>query len=179
MESAESIRDPVRVFVIADTHFNHVRMMEFENRPAGFDEVIVTNWNALVAPEDVVFHLGDVAFGRATDVAALMDRLHGRKILCLGNHDRENPDWYMARGFAFACAYFVYKGVAFSHKPVTPLPPGCTLNVHGHFHRGEHRAREYRADAYYQQHRTRYRLVQIEETLSPVALATILAVASR
>jgi calcineurin-like phosphoesterase family protein len=164
----------MNTFVIADTHFGHARIVEFTGRPEDFDARIIANWNAVVGPDDLVIHLGDVAFGRGTDVAALMACLHGRKILCLGNHDREKPEWYMVRGFAFACAWFVYHGVAFSHKPVTPLPPGCLFNLHGHFHRDDHRDREYADNAYYHRHRNRYRLVEIESTLAPVPLAALL-----
>ena len=165
----------MNVFVVADTHFNHAKLVEYQGRPEGFDEIIVANWNAVVHPEDLVVHLGDVALGRAFDVAAMMARLHGRKVLCLGNHDRNDARWYMARGFAFACRYFVDRGVAFSHRPVVPLPPDCALNLHGHFHRGQHRDREYAADAYFQRHRDLYRLVQIEDTLAPVPLEEVLA----
>jgi hypothetical protein len=80
----------------------------------------------------------------------------------------------MERGFAFACTYLVLQGVVFSHKPITPLPPGCTLNVHGHFHKSEHRDIEYRDNDYYHRHRGRYRLVQIEDTLAPLPLADVL-----
>ena len=87
----------MNVFVIAETHFNHAKLVEYENRPEDFDDIIVANWNALVRPEDVVFHPGDVALGCAFDVAGMMARLAGRKLLCLGNHDRTDPLCYMAR----------------------------------------------------------------------------------
>lgn len=164
----------MQVFVIADAQFGHAIMVGHHNRPEQFDRVIVDNWNSVVDKDDVDFHLSDVAFGRDVDTPRLMKRLNGRKILCLGNHDRQEPEWYMERGFAFACAYFVYRGVCFSHKPVTPMPPECVLNVHGHFHRGEHRDAEYRGNDYYQRHRDRYRLVQIEDTLAPIPLDEIL-----
>jgi hypothetical protein len=79
----------------------------------------------------------------------------------------------MERGFAFACTYFVMQGVVFSHKPITPLPSGATLNVYGHFHKSAHRDVEYRDNEYYHRHRDRYRLVQIEDTLAPVPLAEV------
>jgi calcineurin-like phosphoesterase family protein len=164
----------MRIFIIADTHFGHARMTEYEGRPADFDERIAANWNALVAPEDVVLHLGDVAFGRGFDLAGLMARLNGRKILCLGNHDERPPLWYMERGFAFACRYFVLQGICFSHKPMVPLPPECELNVHGHFHRGSTGFEAPAADAYYRKHAKRYRLLQIEESFAPVLLEDLL-----
>ena len=40
------------------------------------DALLIERWNATVAPDDEVWHLGDVA-RRAADVAALLARLHG------------------------------------------------------------------------------------------------------
>jgi calcineurin-like phosphoesterase family protein len=105
----------------------------------------------------------------------LIARLTGRKILCLGNYDEKSPVWYMERGFAFACRYFVFRGIAFSHKPMAPLPPDCMLNIHGHVHRGEVGFEAAAAAAYYERHRSRYRRVQIEETFTPLPLDTIIA----
>jgi calcineurin-like phosphoesterase family protein len=164
----------MKIYVIADTHFGHANMVKYHNRPEQFDRILVDNWNAMVGKEDVVFHLGDIAFKRDLDMFRLMKKLHGRKILCLGNHDKQKPEWYMEQGFAFACTYYIFKGVCFSHKPVTPLPPGCTLNIHGHFQSDNHRDFEYAEDDYYHRHRYRYRLVQIEDSLSPVALEEML-----
>ena len=93
----------MQVFVIADAQFGHAIMVGHHNRPEQFDRVIVDNWNSVVDKDDVDFHLGDVAFGRDVDTPRLMKRLNGRKILCLGNHDRQDPERYMVQGFAFAC----------------------------------------------------------------------------
>jgi calcineurin-like phosphoesterase family protein len=45
---------------------------------------MVQRWNAVVNDDDIVYHLGDVYFGRGYEV---LDRLKGRKRLLLGNHD--------------------------------------------------------------------------------------------
>ncbi|MEA2530829.1 MAG: hypothetical protein QOG89_2473 [Thermomicrobiales bacterium] len=166
----------MRIYVIADTHFGHANMIKYHNRPQQFDRILVEHWNTTVGKAYLVFHLGDVALGRDVDLPRLLKKLNGRKVLCLGNHDRQRPEWYMEQGFAFACTYYIYQGVCFSHKPITPLPPGCMLNVHGHFHNDNHRDHEYADDDYYHRHRDRYRLVQIEDTLAPVALDEFLDV---
>lgn len=79
------------VFFTADTHFQHGKILDYCYRPfasAGeMDEVLFHNWNAVVRPGDVVYHLGDVAFG---DVERLLPRLRGlagKKRLVPGNHD--------------------------------------------------------------------------------------------
>ena len=49
------------------------------------DEAIIHRWNATVAPDDTVYHLGDVAIGQEPE--SYLDRLHGRLHLVEGNHD--------------------------------------------------------------------------------------------
>jgi len=127
-----------------------------------------------VTSDDLVIHLGDVAFGHSDAFAPLIARLHGRKILCLGNHEENSPVWYMERGFALTCRYFVFRGIAFSHKPMVPLPPECMMNVHGHVHRGEVGFENPTTAAYYERHRSKYRRIQIEETFAPLRLDEII-----
>ena len=168
----------MQTYLISDTHLGHANMTRYHGRPERFDRVLIDNWNRVVGKQDVIIHLGDVAHSRTLDLPSVIKRLNGRKILCLGNHDKRPAEWYMANGFAFACASFVLDGVCFSHRPVTPLPADAHLNVHGHFHGNAHRAFEYEDNDYFHRNRTRYLEVHIEETLSPVLLSTILASAS-
>ena len=53
------------------------------------NETLIRNWNLVVSPQDIVFHLGDVAFEK--DEAKrdwLISRLNGEKHLIWGNHDK-------------------------------------------------------------------------------------------
>lgn len=54
------------------------------------NEALIANWNAVVAPEDTVYVLGDFALA-ARAVEQILPRLNGRKILILGNHDFPHP----------------------------------------------------------------------------------------
>lgn len=82
-------------FYTADTHFGHQLMLSETacNRPfrdtREMDEFLIRAWNEAVGPDDLVYHLGDFAFGLhdAGRVKSIFDRLQGRKILILGNHD--------------------------------------------------------------------------------------------
>jgi len=51
----------------SDTHFSHARIIELCDRPFKdyhhMNEFIIGNWNAAVAWDDEVTHLGDVALG--------------------------------------------------------------------------------------------------------------------
>lgn len=51
------------------------------------DEALIENWNSVVKPIDYVFNLGDFAFAPHWRWIELLDRLNGRHILILGNHD--------------------------------------------------------------------------------------------
>jgi calcineurin-like phosphoesterase family protein len=51
------------------------------------NEVLIQNWNAVVSPGDLVYHLGDFGFG---DVVPILRALNGRKVLILGNHDKSS-----------------------------------------------------------------------------------------
>lgn len=76
----------------SDTHFGHKRILELCNRPfadvAEMNEAIIHNWNSVVAPEDTVYHLGDVALGPWVEWDSVLTRLNGHKMLIVGNHDR-------------------------------------------------------------------------------------------
>ncbi len=182
----------MNIFVISDTHFYHENIKKYENRPEDFNELLIANWNKMVKWNDTVIHLGDVIFGigKKEKLKSLMTSLNGKKILALGNHDNEKWDYYMDNGFDFACDYYVYRGLAFSHAPLTPLPVQTQynhgklvdLNIHGHFHRGKHRnpaenldyKDEYYDYKYWQNNKEKYRLVQIEDELRPFSLEEIL-----
>ena len=193
MVSAANLCYPsaMRIWIIADTHFYHENIKRYQGRPDDFNEQIIRNWCNKVTHDDLVIHLGDVIFGlnKEARLPSLMASLPGKKVLCRGNHDPKPAEWYMERGFDFVCDYFVYKDIAFSHAPVTPLPPQTLIsdgrpvakNIHGHFHKGSvGKDREqaepsmhedvYYDGAYYKAHRESYQLVQIENGLAPVLL---------
>lgn len=95
----------------SDTHYSHQNIIRYANRPfADIDdmrEAMIANWNAVVRPEDRVFHLGDFAFCDPKEACCILDRLNGQKFLVFGNHDkklRKNQEflrrWQWAKDFA-------------------------------------------------------------------------------
>ncbi|MFU0507380.1 hypothetical protein [Pseudaminobacter sp. NGMCC 1.201702] len=83
-------------YYTADTHFGHRLMISPTIvRPRPFastqemDEFLIRAWNAVVRPDDLVYHLEDFSFGvhDKARVKSIFTRLAGRKILILGNHD--------------------------------------------------------------------------------------------
>jgi calcineurin-like phosphoesterase family protein len=76
----------------SDTHFGHANIIKYCNRPFTdvdeMNEAIVENWNRVVAADDTVYHLGDVALGPWEKWDEVLTRLNGHKILVVGNHER-------------------------------------------------------------------------------------------
>ena len=83
--------DGYRIFFTSDTHFGHTNIIKYCNRPFGsveeHDETLIKNWNEKVGPDDIIFHLGDFAFGSEKQWMNYLDRLNGKKYLVIGNHD--------------------------------------------------------------------------------------------
>lgn len=75
-------------WIISDTHFFHENIGRYCSRPENWQELIITNWNDLVSPDETVLHLGDFALGNKTNFDLLTGMLKGRLFLIQGNHDR-------------------------------------------------------------------------------------------
>jgi calcineurin-like phosphoesterase family protein len=87
------------IFFTSDTHFNHSRVIEYCNRPfkdvETMNEALISNWNSVVTPDDVVYHLGDFAFGNEDGVNRIMQRLNFKHMHFIkGNHDKSFCNWY-------------------------------------------------------------------------------------
>tara|TARA_Y100000310_G_C20590710_1_gene767836 strand:- start:164 stop:670 length:507 start_codon:yes stop_codon:yes gene_type:complete len=125
------------VFFIADLHLGHNK--EFIYKRRGFtcveehDEYIIDQWNKNIRKRDVVWCLGDMAFGRAA--ISSLERLRGIKHLVLGNHDRTNMQHYVGI-FSRICGVFSYKAGILTHVPCHPmqLKHRYAWNIHGHTH---------------------------------------------
>ena len=100
---------------------------------------MVQRWNAVIGPEDDVWHLGDFALRRSAEaIEALLDRLRGRKHLIIGNND--GPATTGLPGWASTQAYAELEldgvGLVLCHYPFRTwrnMGRGW-LNLHGHSH---------------------------------------------
>ena len=81
------------IFFTSDTHFGHANIMKYCKRPfetvEEMDQAIIDNWNSVVRPEDIVFHLGDFGFCGSLRLREIVDQLNGKIYLITGNHDRK------------------------------------------------------------------------------------------
>ena len=82
------------VFFTADSHFGHANVVRLSKRPfadvSAMNEALISGWNEVVTNDDIVWHLGDFAYGEGEWIDALWWRLNGIKHLVIGNHDVEN-----------------------------------------------------------------------------------------
>lgn len=163
-------------FVTSDHHFGHARISELARRPFGsVDEMnatMIERWNALVGPDDVVLHLGDLALGPIETSVGLTSQLNGRRLLVPGNHDRVSPatqsnraverfrplyedaGWTVLpeilegtrRGVRLLASHYPYSGDttgAERHSKHRPTDAGVPL-IHGHTHEHDFGPHNYR-----------------------------------
>lgn len=88
------------IWFTSDTHYNHKNICrgvsEWEDTSKTRDypnldkmnDTIVNNINAVVMPDDILFHLGDWSFGGIENVSKFRERIMCKNVhLILGNHD--------------------------------------------------------------------------------------------
>jgi calcineurin-like phosphoesterase family protein len=129
-----------RRFVISDTHFRHGAILKYCDRPFSnekhMEDCIIKNWNDTVSKHDIVWHLGDVAFGPKENLVELLGKLNGTKILVMGNHDCKSYSCYISAGFTrvYPHPVIIDEFYIMSHVPVWLSPAMPYANIHGHLH---------------------------------------------
>lgn len=139
-------------YLVSDTHFVNSYYKDDRYRE------YISQWNAIVRPNDTVIHLGDVTSPMTNEkVLMILDELNGKKVLVLGNHDGlwQNVEYRnLERYFANIYTHYMIDDVLLTHAPVCPTwkewhsvggqrldVPNLLntlgkirLNIHGHFH---------------------------------------------
>lgn len=150
----------MKKFFIADTHFFHERLLgtsDFAPRPfASIEEmhhIMLTSWNAVVSPKDIVYHLGDVAMHPnydkgSAEILDILAQLNGKIIFIKGNHDSRNFFNYLSeqspmlsngeKKFEFhdvgAIVKFNHHQYYMTHYPMLLGQTVNIRNLHGHIH---------------------------------------------
>ena len=129
-----------KVYFIADTHFYHTNIIKYCKRPFKnsyeMNKTIIDNWNRVVGPNDIVYHLGDISL-RWDNLDEIYSKLNGTIYLLKGNHERKSSGFYRNVGFKVIpnkTKLDEYK-VILSHWPLDDkdIPDGY-INIHGHIH---------------------------------------------
>ena len=91
------------LYFTSDTHFHHEGIIKFCSRPfknvEEMNEALIANWNRVVRPEDIVFHLGDFCLGGSAEWTGILERLNGKiylnhyPFLCYGG--AYNDTWQL------------------------------------------------------------------------------------
>ena len=138
----------MKTWVTSDLHFGHANIKKFcpETRGRFRDvehmrETMIEEWNQLVGQDDTVYILGDVAFLPAVEAVAIMHRLHGRKILIEGNHDRKllnDPAFRACFDQVHNYLRLTHNGqlVILFHYPIAEFDQmhRGAVHLHGHLH---------------------------------------------
>lgn len=77
----------------SDYHFNHRNILRYDNRPwnntEDMEHDMVELWNKTVAPDDMVYLLGDVVWSnKYLEWERILKQLSGKKFIVKGNHDK-------------------------------------------------------------------------------------------
>lgn len=131
------------IWVTSDLHFNHKNIIQlcrpqFESIEQ-HNQTIVDRYNEVVGKDDLVYILGDVGFTPASALSEWVQKLNGRKILLIGNHDKLTDGEYRKMGFIEVVRHPIYFStrVILSHCPVQEAYNNpYVFNVHGHIHKG-------------------------------------------
>lgn len=132
-----------RTFVISDLHLGHANIIRYAERPfesvGEMNRTIVDNWNRTIGPDDLVFFLGDMRFGKGSKPAWWwLRKLNGRIVFIRGHHDR--GVWPTTKGLNVVgvtdgvVARVGGKLLALTHRS-DATPEGFEgWTVHGHIH---------------------------------------------
>jgi calcineurin-like phosphoesterase family protein len=141
-----------QIFVISDTHFGHENILTFFNNDGSrvrnfscveeMDEHMVEQWNKVVSDSDIVYHLGDVFFGKGHQH---LSRLKGRKRLVLGNHDNAKSE-HLLKNFQKIMVWRLFPDLncLLSHVPIHKESfRKVDYNLHGHVHGNSYEDKSY------------------------------------
>jgi calcineurin-like phosphoesterase family protein len=120
-------------WITTDTHLGHDNIAKYCDRPDDYNERII-NGLSVLNYDDVLIHLGDVAF-TGDGERKYLGNIPCKKWLILGNHDK-SLTYHLKIGWDWVGEEMSLrrygKLIRFSHKPV-PISEE-DIQFHGHFH---------------------------------------------
>ena len=127
----------MKYYFTSDFHLGHTKIIEYCKRPFNtieeMNETIIKNYNSIVKPEDIVFHIGDFHFKNSEDKITseqFEKRLNGKIIFIKGNHDHSSSSTIIIENMVIKHGG---KDIFLTHNPEDW---DCTfkLNLVGHVH---------------------------------------------
>jgi len=136
----------MKTWIISDTHFGHNQLVYLGHRPEDYENLLLDNLS-IVGINDIIYHLGDFSF---YNHAYWQEKFFShcvakKKILILGNHDKQTKSWYYNHGWDHVCdevTILAYgKKIILSHVPLVydKVHKSDVVNVHGHIHNTNHK----------------------------------------
>ena len=113
------------IYFWSDLHCGHENILKFDNRPFKdldhMHEVLINNYNSTVPENGICYFIGDIGLGKSDTVKKVVSRMHGTKILILGNHDK-GTEAMLKAGFSVvlygATLQIAGQRVTLSHCPL-------------------------------------------------------------
>lgn len=125
-----------RIWIGADWHFysinNDTRHPFYSRYKLG---KFADNFAQNIQEDDLLIFLGDLcdpAVTKLDDVANIIRAIPCYKIMCRGNHDVQDDEFYKAVGFDEVTEIARIHNMLFSHKPIKVAPD--EINIHAHLH---------------------------------------------
>lgn len=82
------------IYITSDEHYFHKNIILYTGRNykdvEEMNQALIDNHNAIVQPDDLVYHLGDFSMSNK-NVQGILSQLNGSHILIPGNHDKCHP----------------------------------------------------------------------------------------
>ncbi|MEG2013199.1 MAG: metallophosphoesterase [Anaerovoracaceae bacterium] len=177
------------IYFTSDLHFGHRSAIKLSLRPFADEEemtaTLIANYNSLVLSTDTVYLLGDITYRiDAKEANALISRLHGRKILVLGNHDKSYEPALFEEICDFKTIKYNTHSISLMHYPMLEWPKSRhgSIHLHGHIHSAEGKAYDFGgvAGQYYNQDNISHGVLRYDVGVDahhyfPVSIEQILA----
>ena len=112
-----------KIWMCSDFHFGHKVVLQdriFQNTDV-MDNILIRNANRVVGKDDILIIVGDITMAggnKSRYAESMVNKLPGKKVLVLGNHDKFKPRWYLKRGFFLVATSLVLDGgILVVHDP--------------------------------------------------------------
>ena len=190
-----------KVWFTSDLHFSHSSILYFHPKrrehfgitleelqsdkvsaTEKMDELLIKQWNSTVKKQDTVYFLGDFCLGNRERTEKILNKLHGKKFLIIGNHDKslKGLERYFEDVAQIKEAKFTNNQFPFIDKDETFCVEMChfplltwnrrqngSVHIHGHCHdsitKVNDEMMELRVDIGFDCERWNYQFIELEE----------------